>query len=105
MDNFQMNNANQPMEMLSNLVTQYDVDLAIYNRKRYKHIIFFPLSFVCGYITLIIGFVMFIKIVRERKRLFHEKQNIHNAINGLKQSLSLEEYLSLKSRMVFAGRE
>ena len=100
-----MDNSNITSTLLADLIYKYDIDLAIYNRTRYKHIIFFPLSFVCGYITLIIGFVMFIKIVRERKRLFHEKQSIHSAINGLKQSLSVEEFLSLKSRMVFAGRK
>lgn len=87
------------------LITEFDFDISEFYRKRYKNLIFILLSFILGYPAIIIGYILFIKMIRKRKRLFELKQGINIRLTELIGQISIEEYLELKSRLINAGRQ
>jgi hypothetical protein len=100
-----MNDQKDNNVTLSVLITGYDFDMSIFRRKRFNNLIFFLLGFIFGYLAIVIGYVLFLKMMKERKRLFKLKRDIDIKLTEAIGQIPIEEYLELKSRLIYAGRQ
>lgn len=82
---------------ISKLITQYEYDLNDFRKKRYLHLFFLIFFFV-------VGFIMFLIMVRKRKKILNSRQEINNEINLIFHKLSDKESLELKMKLLKASR-
>jgi len=82
---------------ISSLITKYEFDINSFRQRRHLHLIFLLIFFF-------VGFVMFLIMVRNRKKLLQARQEIDNNLNLIIHKLSIEEYLDFKKRLLKAGR-
>jgi hypothetical protein len=91
-----MNSIDSPNENKSNislLIADYIFDRDEYNSRWYVHLIFLVIGIFTGFILSIIGWIMFLKRIKTKKKLDQKKVEIVGKLNLIFDELSLEEYL------------
>jgi hypothetical protein len=79
------------------LLNEYEYEMAAFYRSRFIHLVFLLLTFIVGYI-------LFLKILKKRKRLRIARQEINEKIDMVSKNISSTEYLEFKSRVIKARR-
>lgn len=76
----------------------YEFDATRFRSNRYIHLIVLILLFY------VVGYFMFLIMVRDRNKIIKLKKKINNKINEASDELTIEEYMDFKKRLFNAGR-
>jgi hypothetical protein len=85
-------------EEINQLIDKYEVACYDFSTLK-KYQIFAIILFFIG------GFVLFVIISNKKRKLFNQKKEIMRKLDALSSELSTEEFLEIKQRMIWAGRQ